>query len=159
MKKSIFITVISLFFATISFSSFAQETNILQWETNFKKVTQLAAKEKKPILLFFHGSDWCPPCKLMQREVFSNPEFITFASKKILFLDVDFPSKIKLSETQLKHNKNIEQKFVIKNGYEQGFPQVIMIDAKGKVLYQKKGYAGEGLNQLKEKIAAITNKN
>ncbi len=149
------VVLLSFVFLSLSFSSLAQEIKSVEWHTNFTKVSALAAEQDKPILLFFHGSDWCPPCILMQKEVFQNAEFISFVSGKILFQDVDFPFNIKLSSEQYTHNQKLKSKFGLPEEYTQGFPQVVIVDANGKVLYQEKGYAGEGTKKLMDKITSI----
>jgi len=130
------------------------QPKVIEWSTNYTVITELASIEKKPVLLFFHGSDWCPPCILMQREVFDNQEFIDFASDKILFLDVDFPSRNKLSDAQLKHNNELKRQFGIDEDFSQGYPQVVIIDTAGKVYYQEKGYSGDGPQMLMDKITS-----
>lgn len=140
MKKLI---LISLLFSTAAFAG-----EKITWLTSFERAIALAKTEKKPVLLFFHGSDWCPPCIKMQKEVFGNDEFIAFATSKLVFLDVDFPMKNKLSEEQLKHNNSLKKQFGLSEEFTQGYPQVVIIDAAGKVLYQEKGYKGEGPHKL-----------
>lgn len=135
-------------------NGFSQQSKTLKWYINFDEVVDLAKTENKPILLFFHGSDWCPPCIKMQKEVFDSPEFIDFASDKILFLDVDFPYKNKLSDDQLKHNNKLKKRYGLPEEFTQGFPQVVIINQNDKVLYQEKGYNGEG----SEKLTAIIKK-
>ncbi len=124
----------------------------LNWFTNYDKAVKIASAKKQPILLFFHGSDWCPPCIQMQKEVFANKDFIAFANDKIVFLDIDFPYNNPLTAQQLKHNMNVKLKFGLPKEFREGFPQVIIIDAAGKVLYQEKGYDGKGAAHLTEKI-------
>ena len=46
----------------------AQQVGI-QWESDFETAKARAATENKPLLLHFYG-DYCPPCKLMERDVF-----------------------------------------------------------------------------------------
>ncbi len=120
----------------------------IQWLTSYDSATNLAKKENKPILLFFHGSDWCPPCIRMQREVFGNDTFVNYSTSRLIFLDVDFPRKKKISEEQLKHNQELKKKFGLPEEFTQGYPQVVIIDSHGKVLYQEKGYSGEGNGKL-----------
>lgn len=138
----------------ICLSGFSQQSVTLKWHTNFHEILSLAKAQNKPVLLFFHGSDLCPPCKRMQKEIFANPEFIDFASDKILFLDVDFPYKNKLSEDQFKHNNNLKKRYGLPEEFTQGFPQVVIVNQNDKVLYQEKGYNGEG----SEKLTAIIKK-
>ena len=46
----------------------AQQVGI-RWESDFETAKARAAAENKPLLLHFYG-DYCPPCKLMERDVF-----------------------------------------------------------------------------------------
>ena len=39
------------------------------WLVDFEKAKAQAAKEGKPILMEFTGSDWCPPCKALHKNV------------------------------------------------------------------------------------------
>jgi thiol-disulfide isomerase/thioredoxin len=124
----------------------------INWLTSYEKAIQQAKAIKKPVFLFFHGSDWCPPCIKMTKEVFSCEAFIAFAANKVIFLDVDFPYKNKLSDEQLAHNNALKKQFGLPEEFTQGYPQVVIIEANGKVLYQEKGYGGEGPKKLTDEI-------
>ena len=47
------------------------------WVVDFEKAQAQAAKEGKSILMEFTGSDWCPPCKALQKNVLSKDVFKT----------------------------------------------------------------------------------
>jgi len=143
MTQCLAIFTCLFFSATCTFSQSA-----LHWFTNYTTAVATAAKENKPVLLFFHGSDWCPPCIKMQRDVFSDSSFIDFAASKLIFLDVDFPRKPPLTAKQLKHNQSVKKQFRLPDDFTQGYPQVIIIDAAGNILYQEKGYDGEGAGKM-----------
>ena len=40
------------------------------WKTDFAAAKKEAAKEDKPIILVFQGSDWCAPCIMLDKEIF-----------------------------------------------------------------------------------------
>ena len=143
MKRCIAILSLVFFSVTCAFSQ-----SSLHWFTNYKTAIAAAAKENKPVLLFFHGSDWCPPCIKMQRQVFGDSSFINFGAGKLIFLNVDFPRKPPLTPRQLRHNQAVKKQFELPADFTQGYPQVIIINAAGKVLYQEKGYEGEGAGKL-----------
>lgn len=63
MKKFLLLLLITLG----SFSVQAQEQ---EWQTDMNKAIELAQKSKKPLFLFFTGSDWCGWCIRLQKEVF-----------------------------------------------------------------------------------------
>jgi len=152
MKTITSFVLLALF---LSLKSFSAEPKAITWLTNYEKAIAQAKAEKKQVLLFFHGSDWCPPCMKMQKEVFAAEEFIGFARPKVVFLDVDFPYKNKLSDDQLAHNNLLKKKFGLPEEFTQGYPQVVIIDSSGKVLYQEKGYNGEGPQKLIGKIKEL----
>ena len=65
------------------------------WETDVDAALALAAKENKSVMLEFTGSDWCPPCIMMGKKVFSKEEFVKAASKDYVLVHLDFPKKDK----------------------------------------------------------------
>lgn len=150
------IKVLSLLFCLlISGHVLSQEKSDLNWQLNYDTILQQAAKENKPVFIFFHGSDWCPGCIYMSKEVLKSPAFIDYASEKFLFLDIDFPHRTKLSSEQLAHNTKIKKQFDLPDDATQGYPQVVIVDAQGKVLYQEQGYRGEGAQKLIDIMKAI----
>lgn len=147
--------ILILVLLSVSLYGFTQQPKTVKWLINYDEAISQAKSQNMPVLLFFHGSDWCPPCVKMQNEVFGSPAFIDFAADKVLFLDVDFPYKNKLSDERLKHNKELKKRYGLPEEFSQGFPQVLVIDPNGKVLYQEKGYNGEGPKKLMKKIAEL----
>ncbi len=123
MKKVFLITIMLV--ATIN--GYAQE-----WQTDFTAAKQLAAKEGKPIILVFQGSDWCAPCIKLDREIWSTDTFKKYAKENYVMLKADFPRKKKnvLSEEQTKANSLLAEKYN-KQGF---FPFVVVLDFEGKVL-------------------------
>ena len=65
------------------------------WNTNFDKSLELASNEDKNIILVFSGSDWCAPCKKLDKDIFQSKEFISYASENWILLKADFPKKKK----------------------------------------------------------------
>lgn len=104
------------------------------WLTDFKEAQKKAQKEKKLILVDFSGSNWCMWCKALDSEVFSKKEFLDFAKKHFVLLQIDFPQGQKLK----KQNIELAQKYGIT-----GFPTVLVLNDKGEVIvatgYQRGG--------------------
>ena len=67
--------LLCLFLATISLHA----SDI--WGTDYPAALTQAASSKKPILLEFTGSDWCPPCMKLTKTVFEQPVFEDFAKE------------------------------------------------------------------------------
>ena len=94
------------------------------WSTDLDKALEKAKAEKKSVLVEFTGSDWCPPCIAMRKNVFSKKEFVDAASKKFILVELDFP---KGDEQTSKKNEPMAEKYKI-----EGFPTVILLDSEGK---------------------------
>jgi thioredoxin-related protein len=94
------------------------------WETDLEKAMARAKEEKKTLLVEFTGSDWCPPCIAMRKNVFSKKEFIEAASKDFILVELDFPNGDKELK---KKNQPYAKKYEIK-----GYPTVILFDSEGQ---------------------------
>jgi thioredoxin-related protein len=128
MKKAIVLTTL---FA-LSLSLTAGEG----WLTNIEKAKELAKKETKAVLVEFTGSDWCPPCKALKKNVFNSAEFKAYAKKHLVLVELDFPrDKSKVSKEQATYNREQAKAFAVR-----GYPTIILMDADGKELTKKVGY-------------------
>ncbi len=110
----------------------------IEWETGWTATSAAAKVTQRPILADFTGSDWCPPCIALKKEIFDTPEFKTWAEKRVVLMKVDFPIKQKLPEELAKENEALLNKHQV-----EGFPTVLLLDAEGRELgrltYQKGG--------------------
>lgn len=104
----------------LSASAFAAEG----WQTDLDKAIEQAKTEKKSVLVEFTGSDWCPPCIAMRKNVFTKKEFIEAASKKFVLVELDFP---KGDKELAEKNQPLAEKYKI-----DGFPTVVLLDSEGK---------------------------
>jgi len=52
----------------VSVQSFSQddEYSNINWLTDLEEAKKESATSNKPILIYFTGSDWCPPCKMLK---------------------------------------------------------------------------------------------
>jgi len=104
------------------------------WLTNIEKAKKQA--KGKMILVEFTGSDWCPPCKALKKNVFNNDKFKAYAKENLVLVELDFPrDKSKLSKEQIAYNKAQATKFGIR-----GYPTVFLLDASGKEIMKKVGF-------------------
>ncbi len=97
------------------------------WLTNFSQAQERARAEKKVLLLNFTGSDWCPPCLMLHRQVFAQPEFSDYAAQHLVLLEVDFPRTKEQSPEQKEANEKLAERFGI-----MGFPTIILLDSSGE---------------------------
>ena len=124
MKPVTWLASMAVGVAALASSAFA---NTLEgWSTDLDKALETAKKENKAILVEFTGSDWCPPCIMMRKEVFSKKEFVKAASKNYILVEIDMPRDEKLKDVKEK-NTPIVEKYNI-----DGFPTVVLLDSNGK---------------------------
>lgn len=110
-----------------------------RWQTDYKQALAQASKENKQVLLDFTGSDWCPPCMKMEREVLSTSQFESFASKNLVLLKLDYPRKKKLPPSETQQNDQLQQQYSI-----EGYPTYVLLDSRGKEVKRVVGYVDGG---------------
>ena len=99
------------------------------WLTSLDEAQKEAQAQKKLLLMDFTGSDWCGWCIMLDKEVFSKPEFKEYASKNLVLLELDFPRMKKMPPEVTAQNEKLAMKYGI-----QGFPTVVVFDSTGKPL-------------------------
>jgi thioredoxin-related protein len=109
------------------------------WSTDLPAALAQAKKEKKLVLMDFTGSDWCPPCKALHKEVFSTKEFTDYAKDNLVLVEVDFPRVKKQDAPLKKANQALQAKYNI-----EGYPTVILLNGEGKQLWKNVGYLPGG---------------
>lgn len=118
----------------------SESSTALPWLTSYDEAITLSKKENKNVLVYFTGSDWCPPCKMLKRDLFDTPEFAELAQDYVL-LYVDIPrNRDLLDAEQWRHN----QKLLIGLNKKKVFPLLTVLNAKGKVLDNYSGYGMTG---------------
>ncbi len=109
------------------------------WQTDYKAALEQAAKENKPVLLDFTGSDWCGWCIKMVKDTFSQPDFKSFAKKNLILVELDFPNNKPQSAEVKKQNEALQAKYGV-----EGFPTLILLNSQGKEIARNAGYLPGG---------------
>ncbi|MFC4992195.1 thioredoxin family protein [Rubritalea tangerina] len=117
--KKTFLTAV-LTFAASALSLVAGEG----WMTNIDEAKKLSKEKNKPVFVEFTGSDWCPPCMMMEKNVFSKGAFKTGAEKDFILVKIDIPNGDKALR---KKNEKVLEKYKVS-----GVPTVVLLDPKGK---------------------------
>ena len=148
MKKVAIIGCLAL--ATVLFTGgtvFAEESGL--WQTDYDAALKQAATENKYVLVDFSGSDWCGWCMKLDKEVFSQKEFIDYAKENLICVLLDFPRAKEQSDAVKKQNQTLLQKYGV-----QGFPTVLILNPKGKVV-ERTGYQPGGAQAYVDMIKKI----
>ena len=138
MKSSPLLLVLA--FLALAATPFTLRAEASAWTEDYTAALARAAKEDKKVFLLFTGSAWCPPCKMMERDVFSKPEFLAYAAKNLVLVMLDFsPDGRSKSKEFGTAQDELAQKFAI-----EGFPTFILTNASGKILARNMGYIPGG---------------
>ena len=150
MKKM----MIALFLVLGSMTVQAQD---LVWHNDVQKAMKISKKTKKPMMLFFTGSDWCGWCIRLQKEVFKTPEFTKWAKDNVVLVELDFPRRSPQQPEIQQQNMQLQQTFEVR-----GYPTVWFVNATSnkdkQINFEKLGSTGyvaggpskwlEGANQI-----------
>ncbi len=128
--------VILLTFLTTFFVYSQDETSNLNWLLDLNEALEISKNEQKPLLVYFTGSDWCPPCKMLKKDFFNTSEFEERAEKMVLLM-VDIPRRVDIITKEQKE-KNI--KLVRKYNKEGGYPNLVALNSSGEVIGELGGY-------------------
>lgn len=112
----------------------SQVTN--NWLTNLEEAKTKAKLEKKLILLYFTGSDWCSPCVALKKDFFETEEFAKYQDEFVMVY-IDKPRRTDIiSAEQMAYNKTVIKKYNTKS-----FPRMMILDSKGNKKDELKGYS------------------
>lgn len=109
------------------------------WLTSYDQAVKASKKSGLPILADFTGSDWCPPCQMLTKEIFETPVFKKWAKTNVVLLKLDFPRFKPQTPATQKQNRSLATKFKIES-----FPTVVFMKPDGKVIQRMEGYSSTG---------------
>jgi len=118
------------------------------WQTDLPKALAQAKAEKKLVFLDFTGSDWCEPCQMLVTNIFSQPEFVTYAATNLVLVEVDFPLKRPQTDAVKTANLALAKQFNV-----DGYPTLIALKADGAEIWRNAGDPLAGPGDLIKKLA------
>ena len=137
MKK-----LLLVFTLCVSFSMLAQDDDFedyssnLNWLTDLAEAKQESITSKKPILIYFTGSDWCAPCKMLKKDFFYTDEFEEKADKFVLLM-IDMPRRTDIiTPEQQEKNNNVVSKYNTSGGY----PNLVALNDQLHIIGELSGY-------------------
>ncbi len=116
------------------------------WEESETIARQTAAREGKPILIWFTDSARSPMCKVLSAELFSTPEFGKWAGENLVRLRVD--ANVSVEDPNLTLDQKITRQTELRNYVARlkkryrvlGNPSVLMLNPSGEVITRYRGY-------------------
>lgn len=109
------------------------------WLTSYDDALKASKKSGLPILADFTGSDWCPPCKALEKEVFQSGVFKKWAPGHVVLLKLDFPRYKPLPPAVAAAHQKLSSKYGI-----EVFPTVVFMRATGAEINRMSGYGAGG---------------
>jgi thioredoxin-related protein len=107
-----------------------------KWLSKMDKAQEQSKETGLPILVLFTGTSWCPYCIKLEKEVFSESAFKTFADKNLVLLMLDFGPG---GAPNSKKDGQLAKDYGVK-----GYPTYFLTDATGKQL--ARGGYHDGIN-------------
>src|SRR5271170_3230295 len=149
MKRTARIPLAFLMSATLLFWTAGARAQEANWFSDYSQAAAQAKAGNSNILLDFTGSDWCPWCQKMDREVLNTQQFQDYAERANLALMlVDFPRQHALPPEMQEQNSSLYKKYGV-----EGFPTFILTDKDGNEIGRVVGYVEGGPSQF---IAALS---
>jgi thioredoxin-related protein len=116
------------------------------WEQSETIAKRRAAREGKPLLIWFTDSARSPMCKALNEELLSKPDFEKWAAEKIIRLRVD--ANVQVDDPDLSLSDKETRLVDIKNHVERmkkqykvlGHPVLVMLNSAGEKIGQYRGY-------------------
>lgn len=116
------------------------------WEMSETIAKQQAAREGKPLLIWFTDSARSPMCKALAQELLNTPDFEKWAADKLIRLRIDAQQQVTDPDLSLddKGTQLVEIKDYIarlKKQYKAlGYPSLFMLNPSGEVIGRYRGY-------------------
>ena len=111
----------------------------------------VARQKNHCLLLIFSGSDWCIPCKRIEKNILSDTLFREFAQQQLVTFIADFPQKKKLPADQKTDNETLAEEFNPKGS----FPLLLLLKPDRTIVasleyenYSASSFVGEVRNIL-----------
>ena len=108
----------------LPFIGFGQSQEII-WEENIDSAFNLASLSNKILMIEFMA-EWCPPCKRMEKETFSNDRIIN-KSNEFIFVKVDVDKNQDIAK---EYKRNAKKYGGI------GIPNILFIDKDKNIVHQ-----------------------
>ena len=116
------------------------------WYIHLDDAVAAAKRTGRKIYALRTGSDWCPPCKYLEKTILSTSKFKKFAKNNIILLFVDAPRRKPIPNDQKAYNNNLARQL----NFGVGVPSILLLDADGKAIDHI-----EGLSSVDDHINAI----
>lgn len=105
----------------------------------------------KYVMMIFEGSDWCPNCNRLEKNILNDSGFLNYLkSNRIELIKVDFPQRKKLDKQQTSDNEQLAKRYK----FEGIFPTIVL-SRTDTLVFEKFYYQNQTIGEF---TALIQNK-
>jgi protein disulfide-isomerase len=122
-----FFAILFLLASNLGCASAASQEKSIHWEKSYAVAIKKAEETKKPIFLYFSGSDWCSFCMKFDKEILASEDFIDQVGSIFIFCQVDFPINTIQEPALARQNEELKSTHNVR-----GFPTIVLLDASSK---------------------------
>ncbi|MCB1228616.1 MAG: thioredoxin family protein [Verrucomicrobiae bacterium] len=97
------------------------------WHVDYQAARKEAIDQGKHLLLLFTGSDWIPLCRIFDRDILNQPDFVDAATEKYVLVRFDFPKEQRLPAPVAAQNQMFMRAYRVS-----AFPTVFLTDTDGR---------------------------
>ena len=90
-RKTIAWLLVALLIGVSGLAAWKLLSPSVTWHDDFYAASELAEKQRKPLLVFY-TADWCPPCQTLKKEVLSDPDIVAYLSEHFVCVRMDLTS-------------------------------------------------------------------
>lgn len=119
------------------------------WLTDWKRATETAKEEERPLLVEFTNGGDSEACKKLNREVFYKYAFKKWAKKNVVLVSVDLEERKGRSEEEKERSADLVRKFEVKS-----YPTVLLLSKEGEEL-GRYGYVKGGVDEWLEEVRPV----
>lgn len=106
-----------------------KEAPKFKWITSMQQAELAAKRTKKPLLIYFCGSDWDDFTRELDEQVIEYDYFHNWAKDKCILVKIDFQAKGNQSKLTKKQNDELKERFQITR-----VPTFVFVDPEGVVI-------------------------
>jgi thiol:disulfide interchange protein len=125
----------------------------LSWHHRYDIARAEATRTGRNIMILFTGSDWCPPCRSLEKNVFQDPDFIRHAGKRWVLLELDFPRRKPQSHAIRQQNARLLRRFGVR-----GYPTVVFANPQGQMIAGLSGYSDQKPREYFTRLTEVESK-
>ncbi len=110
-------------------------------------LTRAESEGKDKVVVLLTGTDWCPYCKDLERNVLQTGEWQTFANSEIVFESFEYPA--------MRRPKSGVKGEMLERFDIEGFPTMVVLGIDGEILDEQAGYGGDSPGELVDWIRTL----